>query len=135
MAVKNSSDYKYVNGSLGEVAGFDADTNYPVIDFMNGHSAVIVPDTWEFTDGENRKASITQIPLRLAWAITVHKSQGMTLDAAKIDLSKAFVEGMGYVALSRVKNLSSLYLLGINKMALRTSEDAKLIDEMLRQKL
>lgn len=135
MAVKNSSDYKYVNGSLGEVAGFDADTNYPVIDFMNGHSAVVVPDTWELTDGENRKASITQIPLRLAWAITVHKSQGMTLDAAKIDLSKAFVEGMGYVALSRVKNLSSLYLLGINKMALRTSEDAKLIDEMLRQKL
>jgi len=58
----------------------------------------------------------------------------MTLDAAKIDLRKAFVEGMGYVALSRVKNLFSLYLHGINQMALRVSEDASQIDVLLRDK-
>jgi hypothetical protein len=94
----------------------------------------MLPDTWELRDGDKKRASITQIPLRLAWAITVHKSQGMTLDAARIDLRKAFVEGMGYVALSRVKNLYNLYLAGINRMALAVSEDARMIDERLRQR-
>ena len=72
------------------------------------------PDTWELRDGDKKRASISQIPLRLAWAITVHKSQGMTLDMARIDLRKAFVPGMGYVALSRVKDIDNLYLAGIN---------------------
>ncbi len=134
MAVKNSPDKKYFNGSLGEVVGFDVLTNYPMVKFRNGKTITMMPDTWELRDGDKKRASIVQIPLRLAWAITVHKSQGMTLDAARMDLSKAFVEGMGYVALSRVKNLESLYLAGINNMALRVSEDAKLIDEFLRRK-
>jgi ATP-dependent DNA helicase PIF1 len=77
---------------------------------------------------------LVQIPLRLAWAITVHKSQGMTLDAARVDLRKAFVEGMGYVALSRVRSLETLSLAGINQMALRVSPDALEIDERLRHK-
>ena len=94
----------------------------------------MVPDAWELRDGERKRASISQIPLRLAWAITVHKSQGMTLDAARIDLRKAFVEGMGYVALSRVRSLDTMYLYGINRMALQVSPDALAIDEMLRQK-
>jgi len=134
MAVKNSLDRKYVNGSLGTVIDFEAGTEYPVVEFRNGKVVTMSPDTWELRDGEKKRASITQIPLRLAWAITVHKSQGMTLDAAKIDLRKAFVEGMGYVALSRVKNLHSLYLSGINQMALRVSEDAQTIDVLLRDK-
>jgi hypothetical protein len=72
--------------------------------------------------------------LRLAWAITVHKSQGMTLDAARVDLRKAFVEGMGYVALSRVRRLDTLSLTGINNMALKISPEALQIDESLRRK-
>ena len=134
MAVKNSLDKKYVNGSLGHVVDFEAMTEYPVVEFKNGKVITMMPDTWELRDGEKKRASITQIPLRLAWAITVHKSQGMTLDAARIDLRKAFVEGMGYVALSRVKNLDNLYLVGINQMALRVSEDAQTIDILLRDK-
>jgi len=134
MAVKNSLDKKYVNGSIGTVVDFEPTTEYPVVEFRNGKVLTIMPDTWELRDGEKKRASISQIPLRLAWAITVHKSQGMTLDAAKIDLRKAFVEGMGYVALSRVKNLHNLYLSGINQMALRVSEDAQTIDILLRDK-
>ncbi len=134
MAVKNSINRKYVNGSLGVVIDFESNTEYPVVEFKNGKVVTMLPDTWEIRDGEKKRASISQIPLRLAWAITVHKSQGMTLDAARIDLRKAFVEGMGYVALSRVKNLRSLYLSGINRMALQVSEDAQTIDSILRTK-
>lgn len=134
MAVKNSLEKKYVNGSIGEVVGFEPGTEYPIVLFRNGKEVVMQPDTWELRDGDKKRASITQIPLRLAWAITIHKSQGMTLDAARIDLRKAFVPGMGYVALSRVRNLENLYLHGINQMALKVSEDALLIDEMLRSR-
>lgn len=134
MAVKNSLDRKYANGSLGRVIDFDPVTEYPVVEFLNGRTVSMVPDTWELRDGDKKRASISQIPLRLAWAITVHKSQGMTLDAARIDLRKAFVEGMGYVALSRVKNLSNLYLTGINQMALRASEEARQIDVTLQER-
>jgi ATP-dependent DNA helicase PIF1 len=134
MAVKNSAERKYVNGSLGVVIDFEPGTEYPVVEFKSGKTVSMVPDSWELRDGDKKRASITQIPLRLAWAITVHKSQGMTLDAARIDLRKAFVEGMGYVALSRVKNLDNLYLTGINQMALKVSEDAQTIDEILRSK-
>lgn len=134
MAVKNSSDRKYVNGSIGTVVDFETDTEYPIVKFRNGKEVLMVPDSWELRDGDEKRASISQIPLRLAWAITVHKSQGMTLDTARMNLAKAFVEGMGYVALSRVKNVNSLYLSGINQMALRVSEEAMSIDGYLREK-
>lgn len=134
MAIKNAQDKKYVNGSLGVVVDFEDVTNYPVVEFKNGRRLTVIPEIWEQRDGDKKRASISQVPLRLAWAITVHKSQGMTLDAARMDLSKAFVEGMGYVALSRVKNLQSLYLSGLNKMAIRVSDDAVQIDKSLRRK-
>jgi energy-coupling factor transporter ATP-binding protein EcfA2 len=134
MAVKNSVDRKYANGSIGVVVAFEQATEYPIVQFRNGKEVLMQPDSWELRDGDKKRASISQIPLRLAWAITVHKSQGMTLDAARIDLRKAFVEGMGYVALSRVKNLNTLFLHGINRMALAISEDARHIDGLLRNR-
>lgn len=132
MAVRNDTSRRYANGSIGQVVAFEPGTDYPVVQFRNGREVTMMPETWELRDGDKKRASISQVPLRLAWAITVHKSQGMTLDAARIDLRKAFVEGMGYVALSRVKSLDSLYLVGINQMALKVSEDAARIDETLR---
>ncbi len=134
MCIKNSPDKKYVNGSLGIVTGFEKGTDYPEVELNNGRKLIIAPETWELRDGDKKRASLVQIPLRLAWAITVHKSQGMTLDAARIDLRKAFVEGMGYVALSRVRSLKTLSLAGLNQMALRVSPAALEIDETLRAK-
>ena len=132
MAVKNDQSKRYANGSIGMVVDFEPATDYPVVQFRNGRTIVMQPDTWELRDGDKKRASISQVPLRLAWAITVHKSQGMTLDAARIDLRKAFVPGMGYVALSRVRNLDNLYLTGINRTALQMSDEAYTIDERLK---
>lgn len=134
MCIKNAADRKYVNGSLGVVVGFEKETDYPIVELTNGRTIAPKPESWELMDGDKRRAQIMQLPLRLAWAITVHKSQGMTLDAARIDLSKAFVEGMGYVALSRVRGLKHLILDGLNGMALRVSPLAKQIDSELRTK-
>ena len=132
MCIKNSQDKKYVNGSLGVVEDFEPGSDYPVVKLLSGKEITIKPETWELVDGDKRRATAIQLPLRLAWAITVHKSQGMTLDAAQIDLSKAFVEGMGYVALSRVRGLKHLVLDGMNGMALRTSPLARQLDGELR---
>ncbi len=134
MFVKNSLERKYVNGTLGHVIDFEKDTFAPIIQTRDGRRVTARPDTWEMRDGNKKIASLTQIPLRLAWAITVHKSQGMTLDAAHIDLSDAFVPGMGYVALSRVRSLESLTIAGINKMSLTMNLEAAEIDVMLRAK-
>lgn len=134
MCIKNAQDRRYANGSLGKVVGFEKTTRNPIVELNNGREVVMKPDTWELTDGDKKRASIAQLPLRLAWAITVHKSQGMTLDAARIDLSRAFVEGMGYVALSRVRSIKHLILDGLNGMALRVSPLAKQIDLELRSR-
>ncbi len=131
MCIKNSPDKKYVNGSLGIVTGFEEDTQYPKVKLNNGRELTIAPETWELRDGDKKRASLVQIPLRLAWAITVHKSQGMTLDAARVDLRRTFVPGMGYVALSRVRNLETLSLAGMNRLALQVSPEALEIDETL----
>lgn len=131
MAVKNDSEGKYVNGSTGYVIDFA--NGFPIVQFEGKSPMPIYPQEWEKRSGERVVASITQIPLRLAYAITVHKSQGMTLDRAEIDLSKAFVSGQGYVGLSRVRSLDSLYLKGINRRSLMVSSKAQAIDAEFRK--
>jgi ATP-dependent exoDNAse (exonuclease V) alpha subunit len=132
MCIKNAPNKSYVNGSLGVIVDFDKEDDSPIVQLTNGRRITMSPTSWELRDGDRVRASITQLPIRLAWAITVHKSQGMTLDSASIDLSNAFVEGMGYVALSRVRGFKDLILEGLNGMALKTSPIARQIDVELR---
>ena len=131
MFVKNNFEKGYVNGTTGKIVDFDKETKLPIVKTLSGEGILAEPASWEFEEGDQIMASIKQIPLRLAWAITVHKSQGMTLDAAEIDLEKTFEYGMGYVALSRVRSLSSLKLLGINEMAFEVNPDIIEFDECL----
>ncbi|MCA9360072.1 AAA family ATPase [Candidatus Kaiserbacteria bacterium] len=123
MCTKNNFEAGYVNGTLGRVVRFDE--GYPVIETTEGKEILMKTTTWEMAEDGKILASIEQLPLRLAWAITVHKSQGMSLDAAEIDLSKAFVYGQGYVALSRVRSLDGLKVLGMHPNALQV--DPKVI--------
>jgi len=117
MFTRNNFEHGYVNGTLGVVEGWSS-AGWPQVRTKQGKLVEAEPEEWQVTDGNRVLASIHQIPLRLAWAITVHKSQGMSLDAAVMDLSDAFEYGQGYVALSRVRTLEGLYLLGINERAL-----------------
>lgn len=130
MFIKNNFEYGYVNGTRGRVVSFRDQT--PVVKLYNGKEIDVFEETWAIEENGKIKASITQLPLRHAWAITIHKSQGMSLDAAEIDLSKSFTYGMGYVALSRVRTLSGVRLIGINEQALAVDPNVLALDETLQ---
>ncbi|MDF7665330.1 PIF1 family DEAD/DEAH box helicase [Bifidobacterium sp. ESL0745] len=134
MALRNDADHQYVNGSIGTVEGFvsEAKGGWPIVAFENGNTVIMKPASWDMMDGETVLASVKQVPLRCAWAITIHKSQGMTLDRAVMNLRRTFAPGMGYVALSRVENLDGLYLDDISERAFMVSSDAVLLDGQLR---
>ncbi len=126
MCTKNNFEAGYVNGTLARVTAFDAG-GQPIIETMEGRKIVMETTTWDVIEDGKMRASIEQYPLRLAWAITVHKSQGMSLDAAEVDLSRAFVYGQGYVALSRVRTLGGLKVLGMHPNALQV--DPKVVNK------
>lgn len=133
MFVANNFTEGYVNGSRGQVIGFDDDSGLPEVRLLsNGKRVSVEYQSWTLMEDGRVRAEVVQLPLRLAWAITVHKSQGMSLDAAEIDLSKSFTPGMGYVALSRVRSLDGVYLSGMNAMAMRLHPEIFAFDEILR---
>ena len=133
MFVANDFEAGFVNGTRGRVVDFSR--NCPVVETTDGSTIVVEPHTWRLFNetGEYVLAEVAQTPLRLAWAVTIHKSQGMSLDAAEIDLSHAFVPGMGYVALSRVRSLEGLHLKGLGPQALQLDEDIYRFDKQLRK--
>lgn len=119
MFVRNNPEQGYVNGTLGTVIDF-TEEGFPLVKTFDKKRITVKQETWGIHDDFGKVlASLDQIPLRLAWAITVHKCQGMTLDTALIDLSKTFERGQGYVALSRLRDIENLQLSGFNEMALR----------------
>lgn len=133
MFTKNDvSGGRFVNGTLGTISGFAKESHHPLVQTFQGRTIEAEPTEWRVEDGRRIIAKVTQIPLRLAWAITVHKSQGLSLDSAHMDLSNCFEYGQGYVALSRVRSFAGLSLAGINARALEVHPEIKERDEYFR---
>ncbi len=132
MFTKNSPKEGFMNGTLGLVKKFSEYTGNPIVETRSGKIIEVEPMSWAVEEDGKIRARITQLPLRLAWAITVHKSQGMSLDEAVMDLSAVFEFGQGYVALSRVRRLSGLYLLGWNEHTFKVHPEALAQDVKFR---
>ena len=134
MMLKNTyAEQGIINGSVGIVKDIVCRGNNdiavcPIVTFENGVELTILPEVWaleRYDDATEKlitEASIEQIPLIFSWAITIHKSQGMTLNKIRCDLSKVFTYGQSYVALSRVKSLDGLYIDDIDFNKIRTSD-------------
>lgn len=121
MMIKNTYQKEgIINGSLGIIRGFSPKKSYPIVEFANGKTITISPEEWlvERYDEEKQlvvsDASVSQVPLILAWAMTIHKSQGLTLDKISCDLSDVFSAGQAYVALSRARSLEGVFIESIN---------------------
>lgn len=139
MFVKNNLRLRYSNGTTGKVISFD-NNGYPDIELNNGEILYGIEQDDFYREDEHgrRLATIKQIPLKLAWAITIHKSQGMTLDKVIIDLANPFTSGLGYVALSRVRSINDISLIELNREALEkalaVSKEALKIEKELQEK-
>jgi ATP-dependent DNA helicase PIF1 len=121
MMIKNTYQKEgVINGSLGIIKDFSPKKSYPLVEFSNGKILTIAPEEWviEKFDEERKmiitEAGVSQVPLILAWAMTIHKSQGLTLDKISCDLSDVFSPGQAYVALSRARSLEGIFIESIN---------------------
>lgn len=131
MVVVNNFNQGIVNGTLGEITDLSGieDGVVEIEIFKTGRRVNIGKHKWEMEEFDPQSgkdkvvASVKQYPLKLAWALTVHKSQGASFDYATIDLTDTFVENMGYVALSRLTSLDGLHLSGYNNTALQTDDN------------
>lgn len=132
MFTKNNPKAGFVNGTLGVVEDFADMSGLPIVRTRDKRWITVETMDWVVEEAGSARAAITQLPLRLAWAITVHKSQGMSLDEAVMDLSQVFEYGQGYVALSRVRRLKGLHLLGWNERTFQVHPDVFIEDKGFR---
>jgi len=118
------NDEMICNGSQGIVIRFCPTTNLPIVKYNNGIERIMSRHIWE---SENIPGiGVSQVPLILAWALTIHKSQGATLDTAEIDVGSGIFEcGQTYVALSRVKSLNGLYLTSFDARRIKINRKVK----------
>lgn len=113
-----------VNGARGVVLGFvprqsgDPTSLFPLVKFVSGLKLIVTHEKWTIRSG-NQLVTRRQLPLSLAWALSIHKSQGMSLDAVVISLSRAFEAGQAYVALSRARSLKGLKVSDLSPAAIR----------------
>lgn len=122
--IQSDTSIELCNGSQGIVTSFCEFTGYPRVNFNNGIDRIMAPNIWE--SDKIPGIGVSQIPLILAWALTIHKSQGATMDAAEIDVGSGIFEcGQTYVALSRVKSLDGLYLTSFDPEKIRINKSVK----------
>jgi ATP-dependent DNA helicase PIF1 len=121
-------DATLVNGSRGIVIGFETREKdaggemFPVVRFENGRTLQVTPELWDIeVPGEGIVASRQQVPLLLAWAMSIHKSQGQTLERVVVDLARIFENGQAYVALSRATSIEGLQVLNFNAQKIRAN--------------
>ena len=114
-----------VNGARGVVTLVHP--QYVMVEFLNGkveridYYKLALTNIWEETEHDKIEMDIYSMPLKLAWAITIHRTIGMTLDAVEIDLGKSiFAYGQAYTALSRARSLRSIRLTSVNKKSFKT---------------
>uniref|UniRef100_A0A4W2GR97 ATP-dependent DNA helicase PIF1 n=1 Tax=Bos indicus x Bos taurus TaxID=30522 RepID=A0A4W2GR97_BOBOX len=121
MLVKNLAVSRgLVNGARGVVVGFEAEgRGLPQVRFLCGVTEVIRADRWTVQTTGGQLLSRQQLPLQLAWAISIHKSQGMSLDCVEMSLGRVFASGQAYVALSRARSLQGLRVLDFDPMVVR----------------
>ena len=124
MLVKNMDmSCGLVNGSRGIVVGFTKDSQkFPIVRFYNGKEITIKLEVWTFRLNSNINMTRMQLPLQLAWALSIHKSQGMTLDCVEISLARVFECGQAYVALSRARSLKNLRLIDFDVNTIRAND-------------
>ena len=121
------------NGAQGKIVGISSD-GFPIVNYKNGHKMTMAPHTWKSETIPG--VAVSQIPLILAWALTIHKSQGSTLDIAEIDAGSGIFEcGQTYVALSRVKSLEGLYLSSFDASRIKINIKVREFYSMLEREI
>jgi len=131
MFIINDPMERYVNGSMGRIESYRGNT--PLVRLVDGSLVLAEAVENEIKINNEYQATVTQIPLKLAWAITIHKSQGLTLESLEIDLEDVFTYGMGYVALSRAKSYEGINLIGYNQLALKVNPYSLFIDAYMKR--
>lgn len=112
-------------------SGISGMKRYPIVRFLNGDERIIMPYQWKSESISG--VSVYQVPLILAWAITIHKSQGMTIDEAEVDAGSGIFEcGQTYVALSRVRSLEGLYLTSFDYRKILVNQEVQKFYENLK---
>lgn len=130
--IQTETGMEVCNGSQGIVTRFCEITGCPEVKFNNGIQRIMTKHVWE--SDKIPGVGVSQVPLILAWALTIHKSQGATMDAAEIDVgSNIFECGQTYVALSRVKSLEGLYLTSFDATRIRINRKVKEFYESLNE--
>lgn len=124
-----------VNGARGIVSGYTNDNGIPVVKFKNNKEYVAKPEKWIIKTPSGNLITRKQIPLKLAWAFSIHKSQGLTLDCVEMSLSKVFEAGQAYVALSRAQSLQSIRILDFNAKQVWANPDVLRFYKMFRRQL
>ncbi|CAG5896921.1 unnamed protein product [Menidia menidia] len=123
-----------VNGARGVVVAFESEKcGFPRVRFSCGITEVMKPERWIIKSGGGIHLSRQQLPLQLAWAISIHKSQGMTLDCVEISLARVFECGQAYVALSRARSLEGLRVMDFDPRVVRADPDVLLFYKKLRK--